>query len=305
MKPQSGEATRPGRNDCRKERGILAASTPIAGLAPLRSALYPIRQSKRHECRAPFSGRSKSGFTLIELLVVIAIIAVLAGLLLGALYKAKIAAQTRRAKLEISQIASAIHAYEAEYGTLPVSQDAIKAAFASGGDFTYGDVFNTPTGTFDTSTSAAGFKSRNSEVMAILLDLETFGDGTPTVNKGHAKNPQRIKFLELHMSGDYSSPGVGLDGVFRDPWGKAVNITLDLNNDEKARDTFYSSTNRSSQASNPDAGINGLILDPAKKFFEAGSRVMVWSAGPDKMIDPASKANTGANKDNVITWKQE
>ena len=32
---------------------------------------------------------------------------------------------------------------------------------------------------------------------------------------------------------------------------------------------------------------------------------MVWSAGPDKMIDPTQQpANTGANKDNILSWKQ-
>ena len=31
---------------------------------------------------------------------------------------------------------------------------------------------------------------------------------------------------------------------------------------------------------------------------------MIWSAGPDKMIDPNSKANLGANKDNILSWKQ-
>ena len=47
-----------------------------------------------------------------------------------------------------------------------------------------------------------------------------------------------------------------------------------------------------------------------KHVFEANSPVMVWSAGPDKMIDPnigggaAGKANRGANKDNILSWKQ-
>jgi hypothetical protein len=30
---------------------------------------------------------------------------------------------------------------------------------------------------------------------------------------------------------------------------------------------------------------------------------MVWSAGPDGKIDPNSAANTGANKDNVLSWQ--
>lgn len=31
---------------------------------------------------------------------------------------------------------------------------------------------------------------------------------------------------------------------------------------------------------------------------------MVWSAGPDGMIDPKNQANKGANKDNILSWKQ-
>jgi hypothetical protein len=30
---------------------------------------------------------------------------------------------------------------------------------------------------------------------------------------------------------------------------------------------------------------------------------MVWSAGPDKMIDPTKAANLGVNKDNVLSWQ--
>jgi len=31
--------------------------------------------------------------------------------------------------------------------------------------------------------------------------------------------------------------------------------------------------------------------------------VMVWSAGPDKMIDPTKGATVGANRDNILSWK--
>jgi len=43
---------------------------------------------------------------------------------------------------------------------------------------------------------------------------------------------------------------------------------------------------------------------PGGPFFEANAPLMVWSAGPDKMIEPGKPANLGANKDNVVSWKQ-
>jgi hypothetical protein len=68
--------------------------------------------------------------------------------------------------------------------------------------------------------------------MAPLLDLEYYGDGAPTINWGHRKNPQRIKFLEITFTpGTNASPGVGVDGQYRDPWSSPYVITLDLNRD--------------------------------------------------------------------------
>jgi hypothetical protein len=32
-------------------------------------------------------------------------------------------------------------------------------------------------------------------------------------------------------------------------------------------------------------------------------KVMVWSAGPDGKIDPLVPANTGVNKDNILSWQ--
>jgi hypothetical protein len=43
-----------------------------------------------------------------------------------------------------------------------------------------------------------------------------------------------------------------------------------------------------------------------KSFPSVGSRglstIMVWSAGPDKVVDPTVQANAGANKNNVLSW---
>jgi hypothetical protein len=137
----------------------------------------------------------------------------------------------------------------------------------------------------------------------------------PTINQGHVKNPHKTQYLNATRAGDTSSSGVGQDGVFRDPWGNPYIITVDLNYDDKARDAFYRDPAVSQDPADANRGLNGLIKKKdsngnpvvinGKAVFEANAPVMVWSAGPDKMIDPNDKANKGANKDNILSWKQQ
>jgi prepilin-type N-terminal cleavage/methylation domain-containing protein len=248
------------------------------------------------------SVRARSAFTLVELLVVIAIISILAAMLLTGISRGRTVALKTKASMEIAQIVSALQHYEADYNHFPIARAAMNSAVADNNDdFTYGGILlRPPVFPYDVPVSGA-YRTNNSEIMAVLLDLEVFpNNGSPTVNAGHVMNTQRTHFLSAKMTSDVNAPGVGPDLVYRDPWGSPYIITIDANNDGKARDAFYQLPAVS------DGGINGLIktvLPSDATVYEVNSPVAVWSAGPDRMIDTNSPANKGANKDNIVSWK--
>jgi hypothetical protein len=143
--------------------------------------------------------------------------------------------------------------------------------------------------------------------MAVLMDMETYQNGNPTINMKHVKNPSQIQFLQAKFSGNTTFSGVGTDGVYRDPWGNPYIISIDTNNDDKCRDAFYRLQKVSQTQPGSPVGYFGLAnaIDPNGNgnHFEFGASVMVWSAGPDGRIDTNNDADHGANKDNVLSWK--
>lgn len=235
------------------------------------------------------SHRSCAGFTIVELLTVIAIIAILAAILLPVLSLVKIQAQKRQARLQISQIVTAIQNYDSLYSRFPVSSAVQKLALNShNGQFTYGgSLFSL----FAPTTFSSDYTTNNSEVIAILMDITN-----ATVTTVNSKNPQQTDFLTAKMVGDTNLPGVGPDLVYRDPWKNPYIITMDLNGDNQCRDACYSLPVVSG------GGLNGLIQQSDGSYACHGN-VMVWSAGPDGQINPNAPANTGANKDNILSWQ--
>jgi prepilin-type N-terminal cleavage/methylation domain-containing protein len=263
--------------------------------------------------KANFELRSRSAFTLIEILVVIAIIAILAGMILPAILAAMKRAKVAKARMEMSEMVQAFHSYFAAYGQYPVSGAARvsvvpPAITAPADDFTFGGAVADQNGNPFTVNASGSYQASNAEAVGVLMDLEQYPNGTPTVNQRHIKNPQRIVFLPAHLTGNVGTPGVGPDGVYRDPWGNPYFVTVDLNYDDRARDSFYRLQRVSQQQPNNSAGFHAL-LNPVDAngngdHYEYGGTVMIWSAGPDGRIDTSTDSKHGANKDNVLSWEQ-
>ncbi|HSY17765.1 MAG TPA: hypothetical protein VK815_05490 [Candidatus Acidoferrales bacterium] len=242
--------------------------------------------------------RGNHALTCMEGLVVVVILFFLVAMLLPVVYPGP-ERPVSKVRTELADIVNAINAYQTEYGRYPIPTNDEAAALGRKDDLTYGGPL------LDAALKPGVVIPVNAEVVAILMDMQIFPNGTPSANNNHNLNPKQIKFLNAKLSGDNKSRGVGNDGVYRDPWGNPYIISMDLSGDGNCRDAFY--RNHLVSGNSGTSGFYGLVnfsdTNGTSDAFEFHGKVMAWSLGPDGKADASKPANEAPNKDNILSWQ--
>lgn len=160
-------------------------------------------------------------------------------------------------------------------------------------------------GTIDTGTSVevlnggSEVQANNSHLLSVLLAATTFPNGKPTPNADNKLNPDKRQLAVFQTTTDPHGPGLGPDGVLRDPWGNPYIIAVDLSGDFVTESWFK---NCEKPPKLEPSSITGEVMTQSD-YFCVQLQEAIWSFGPDGKADPSLKVSEGVNADNIYSWR--
>lgn len=276
---------------------------------------------------------SRAGFTLIELLVVIAIMAVLMGLLLGAVQKTRGSISRARAFTEINQLDAACTAFKQKYGFNPPSHvidpntgNAVRfkvplvavQASSTGQDYASYMVLrrmfprwtpNLPDGvTITPPLPMAGQVLDPNQAMVYFLagPYAAGGQGNgwdktgPFIPSGAAKDGPFYDDFQLSRLKDGSG---NVDGRYRDPWGTPY--AYFSSNPGGTYDARIQFTWASDPAPNTYAlPTSNFLVHPFRQNGKwiNGDRVQIISAGADTRFGAGSPITSAGPPQVIRDW---
>ena len=219
--------------------------------------------------------RKVNGFTLVEILVAVGIIAILAGLLIPAVYSSQQRGRIAMANADMKSIEIAFNALDNNYGKM--------LKYDGGTYYLGGKALNAPV---DGSVTIGALGSTGEYSAAALpvyyACVAELSDPTNAAIKDVVSvNTKRLRLLEPR--GEYN-PALNYDAaknqpqLWLDPWGNPYFIRINVDATEKIPDP--------SSATSTD---------------RIARRIIVWSLGPDGL--GSDTATDAANTDNICSWK--
>lgn len=247
--------------------------------------------TSRSTSSAGFRQIASSAFTLLELLVVISIIAVLAGILLPVAGSVMETARKTAAKNTVSQIVTAVKAFQTDYGVYPVVPGTAAA--------------NPPVDTtFDGTTNQNLFNILRAT--GVGSDVVASSPNTRRIPYFEGKDVKNVNvpkdgFIPLNAAAVTQTSGTGSanPGALVDPWGNGYYVRYDSGYTDAVKHPY---SDGSTGADDPSGTTTGIL-----RFG-----VIAWTYGKDssvgKGVKPGLNGTTGTDPnynygDDIVSWQ--